>query len=399
MVANDWTSQEPPSDGLYGSSALHYRGMNCLAGTSAWALNDPIIGVALFIGCALIHQMVAQKISTEAFHKKIQSLHTKQDQIAKEFTSLRSDTTTGQAEVKLLQGLLQRVLKVETDLSEEIVANDEEPTHKLKEEVIGVDFAYADRDGKAPLDRLTITKILLEALKKDSVEMLLQPIVSLPQRKPRHYESYSRVRDLKSDTVITPSDYLSIAEDEDLIPLIDNTLLLRSIQLIRKAMRRNVHVDFFCNISIKTLSDEQFLGGFVDFIKDNQDLAKHLIFELHSIDLQQNKERSLELIQKLSPLGCSFSIDRLDPMSSWNLKELAQHNVRYIKIEAPLLLKVLDSDNAEKKFREFKAKADRLKIDVVISKVEEEKDLLQFLDYNFDYGQGYLFGTPQLSSA
>ncbi|MCP4923711.1 MAG: EAL domain-containing protein, partial [bacterium] len=122
-------------------------------------------------------------------------------------------------------------------------------------------------------------------------------------------------------------------------------------------------------------------------------------FELHSIDLQQNKERSLELIQKLSPLGCSFSIDRLDPMSSWNLKELAQHNVRYIKIEAPLLLKVLDSDNAEKKFREFKAKADRLKIDVVISKVEEEKDLLQFLDYNFDYGQGYLFGTPQLSSA
>lgn len=373
-----------------------------LAGTSGWALGDPIMGVALFIGCALIHQTVSQKISTENFHKKIQGLHKKQDQMVKEFTSLRSSANTGQAEVKLLQDLLQRVLKVETRLNEELIDNDKNKTispEKEEETVIGVDFSHVDQGVKAPPDRLVITKMLTDALKKDRVEMMLQPIVSLPQRKPRHYESYSRVRDPKNNTVITPSDYLSIAEDADLIPLIDNTLLLRSIQLIRKAQRRNFHVDFFCNISMHTLFDKQFLEGFVEFIKDNQDLAHNLIFELRSAALQQNKERSFELIKKLSPLGCAFSIDRLDPINLWNLKELSRHNVRYLKIEAPLLLRILDSDDKEKKFRKFKEEADRLKIDVVITKVEKEKDLLQFLDYNFDYGQGYLFGTPQLSSA
>jgi cyclic-di-GMP phosphodiesterase TipF (flagellum assembly factor) len=36
-------------------------------------------------------------------------------------------------------------------------------------------------------------------------------------------------------------------------------------------------------------------------------------------------------------------------------------------------------------------------MDVIVTKVEEEKDLLEILDYQFDYGQGYLFGKPRLN--
>lgn len=61
----------------------------------------------------------------------------------------------------------------------------------------------------------TLLSLIKEALQEDRIEMLLQPIVSLPQRKLRYFECFSRIR-TSDNTIINPDDFLKIAEDHSL---------------------------------------------------------------------------------------------------------------------------------------------------------------------------------------
>ena len=75
--------------------------------------------------------------------------------------------------------------------------------------------------------------IMRDALRQNRVDLYLQPIVSLPQRKHRYFECLSAVRNAQG-AVITPDRYIEIAKKSGLIKAIDNMLLFRCIQLVKK---------------------------------------------------------------------------------------------------------------------------------------------------------------------
>ena len=128
------------------------------------------------------------------------------------------------------------------------------------------------------LTREAILEIAQEALRDDRVDLVLQPIVSLPQRKRRHYECFSRLRTRNGLTVL-PEHYISIAEEAGFIDAIDNMLLFRCVQLLRKVERSGEMVDFFCNLSGRTLTNGSFFGDFLDFLESEKTLAPRMVFE------------------------------------------------------------------------------------------------------------------------
>jgi len=99
-------------------------------------------------------------------------------------------------------------------------------------------------DKKAkPLTRAQLLNIIEKALNSDRIEMLIQPIVSLPQRKARHFECFSRIRE-EDGTIYTPDHFLHLAEEENLIRLVDNAMLFRCIQMARASVKKNFDVNF-----------------------------------------------------------------------------------------------------------------------------------------------------------
>jgi cyclic-di-GMP phosphodiesterase TipF (flagellum assembly factor) len=128
------------------------------------------------------------------------------------------------------------------------------------------------------------------ALEDNRIDLYLQPIVSLPARKVVHYEAYSRVRDDQGE-VIFPSQYIKLAEDSGLVSTLDNLLLFRCIQVIRRLGTRKPNMRFFCNISSVSLNDKDFFPQFVDFMLDNQELADRLVFEFTQQDVLRHQMR------------------------------------------------------------------------------------------------------------
>ena len=239
------------------------------------------------------------------------------------------------------------------------------------------------------LSEAEILDVAQEALREDRIDLVLQPIVTLPQRKRRYYECFSRLRTREGYSVL-PEQYIALAEEAGFVTTIDNMLLFRCVQLVRKIQRKGEELDFFCNISGRTLADDAFLGDFISFLEDNRDLAAHMIFEFGQASYHDLSSEVTGLLERLKSLGCRFSIDQV---SDLNLRPaaLAARGICFVKLTASKLLEALDSDSA---FLEGFAASE---VSVIVEKIEDEESLRDILDLDIRLAQGFLFSEPRLA--
>lgn len=229
------------------------------------------------------------------------------------------------------------------------------------------------------------------ALRQDRIDIFLQPVVSLPQRKHRYYEVFSRIR-ATDGTHLMPEQYLSLAAGAGLIAAIDNMLLFRCVQLIRESEKRPQTVGFFCNISAATLNDAGFMQEFVQFMGQHPNLVSRLVFELGQRELMEGGVFVTGFLDGLRRLGFRFSMDQVETLDiDWD--QMARHEIRYVKLDTARLLKP-DGPNPGR-IRDLKLLLDRHEIDLIAEKVETDQQLEQLLDLYIDYGQGFLFGEPR----
>ncbi len=312
------------------------------------------------------------------------------------------------AEVKVLQSLIEQLYASRTAAPEPetdagaAAAAEEAPVARSTE---GKRLAIPTAGGGAAtggatvpmppiasgLDERAVLDILREGLQEERVELALQPIVSLPQRKRRFYECFSRVR-AGHGLVIMPEQYIGLAERAGLITAIDNMLLFRCIQLLRKIRHRSLEIGFVCNISQHTLGDRTFFRDFVGFMQDNAELASSIVFEFPQRAIAGMTDNLRRDLDALSRLGFRHSLDQVSDLNV-DAAALAACNFRFVKIDAARLLasdSVIDPDQLKKRL-------DAVGIDLIVEKIEAEATLVELLDLNIDFGQGYLFGEPRLS--
>src|SRR5207253_3926616 len=116
------------------------------------------------------------------------------------------------------------------------------------------------------------------AVEANRVDLFLQPIVTLPQRKVRYYEALARLRD-DDGTLFAPEDYQTYAENSGLMPAIDNLMVFRCVQVVRRLSTKNREVGLFCNMSVATLTNANIFKEITDFLEANRTLAPYLVFE------------------------------------------------------------------------------------------------------------------------
>jgi len=225
---------------------------------------------------------------------------------------------------------------------------------------------------------------------------LLQPVVTLPQRKRRFYEMFSRIR-IRADSYLPAERYIEVAMRQDLLPVIDNLLLLRGLQLARDAGASGEGAEaggaFFCNITSLTLNDPKFMGDLVEFIAQNRALAPRLVFEMGQRDLKEMTPEILPVLEGLSRLGCRFSMDQVRSLA-FDFAELELRRIRFIKVDAATILTEMDGPGGLRRMKRMKAAMDGNGIDLIVEKIETEDQVVNLLDLDIDYGQGYLFGKP-----
>lgn len=349
----------------------------------------------------VIHNLITRALDRAALSAEIATLREAHvilaDQIEQMGASIKAltdevheDAEELTGEVRMLEDLVQRL------------------THGLPVAGMGAGMVPAanvtpiyDAAPSAAEQRSILLDTVREALSDNRVDLYLQPVVSLPQRKTVFYESFSRLRD-ESGRVMMPAEYLSVAEPEGLVSAIDNLLLFRCVQIVRRLAKQDRKVGIFCNISLGSLADEVFFPQFLDFLSQNKDLHGALIFELGQAAFHQRGSVEARNMAKLADLGFQFSLDKVNDLEL-DFADLQRSDVKYLKVSAETLLAQLlevEGRMALKAMKDLNAAdfADltrRYGVEIIAEKVENERQVIDILELNIAYGQGHLFGQPR----
>lgn len=245
----------------------------------------------------------------------------------------------------------------------------------------------------ANLNNTQLLIALRNAIEANRIDLFLQPMVTLPQRKVRFYEAVARLRDDK-DQLLTANDFVGTAEAAGLMGQIDHTVMLRCVQVLRRLMVRSKDVGVFCNISGTTLSNPSVFGQCLDFLEANRILAPSLVLEFKQNTFRHLGPVESEHLATLQRLGYGFSIDnvtdlRLDP------RELADRGVKFIKVPAAMLLDQKQLSSADIHAADLSDLLGRFGIDLVAERIEGERAVVDLLDYDVRFGQGFLFAPPR----
>lgn len=242
-------------------------------------------------------------------------------------------------------------------------------------------------------DAMVLDKVKT-AIEQDRIDLYLQPIVSLPQRRTRYFEAFSRLRN-EDSTILRPAAYLDAAERANRIGAIDNLILLRAVQALRNLGADSKGHRIFLNISPATIFDEDFFGRFTDYLDANADLAPRIVFEFTYPAAEMMCGAVEKNLDAIANRGYAFSVDHVRRFDL-NWKKLKERNFRFVKCPSTLLLG--ENNGGEEARARVKAFRERLRdndIDLIVEKVEFESHVPEILTLGIDYGQGELFGAPR----
>lgn len=352
-----------------------------------------VIGLFSFLCCIYAHGQIEISRGMRAQRRQLfdlaqaqQAIRMDADRAARELGDLSDafDLIGGVSnrdvvnEMRVLEGLLQRLAP----------GGDRAPAP------LAPALSVPASSDAAPKPQISLADLNV-ALEDNRIDLYLQPIVSLPQRKVRSHEGYSRLRHIDG-SIIEPGQYIGVAEAAGIVSTIDNLLLLRCVQLIRRLHHRNRSAVIFCNISAHSLRDLSFFPQFVDFMEQNPDLAGSLIFEFSQAAVAGNTTLEWKQLARLAARGYRFSMDNVTHLDL-DLAELASRKFGFIKVPAEILLNGMVKARSKFLSSDIKAALRRYGIDLIAEKVEDESTVVDLLDFELDFAQGYLFGEPRRS--
>jgi cyclic-di-GMP phosphodiesterase TipF (flagellum assembly factor) len=376
-----------------------------------------VLGGLLLVGFTILHEVFVRVSRTSFVDQRLAALYAANDEVFDEITLARNETrqirealiaANGDGanhkvrevmnEIGMLRALVER-LSTEHRSEPAVIP----PAAKTGEITVTTEADSAQRPGKqrkpmppvkVGLNENQVLDIVRRGLRRGSIDLFLQPIVRLPQRRPEYYECFSRIR-TGDGSMIVPEQYIAIAEREGLVTDIDNLLLFRCVQLVRRTQKQDRGIGFFLNISKYTLADKAFLQDFVDFLQGNPELAPDLIFEFRQEDVAEAAGEAGTEIHRLSALGFPFSMDKVTDLDL-DGAELAQRGFRFVKIEAAALIPGLDQEPNGARLTRLRSELRLHGIRLIVEKLETEESLIEVLDHGIDLGQGYLFSEPRL---
>jgi len=118
------------------------------------------------------------------------------------------------------------------------------------------------------------------------------------------------------------------------------------------------------------------------------------VFEFAQSAVAQAGAKGEENLAYLSSLGFALSMDHVETLAV-DFAKLKKLGFRHVKVRAQMLTGGMAGANAMVGPEDLKKLLERHGLNLIAERVEDEKTVVQLLDYGVDFSQGYLFGEPR----
>lgn len=261
--------------------------------------------------------------------------------------------------------------------------------------------AAADEDRAGPTGR-SLAAAVQEAVEANRIDLYLQPLVTLPQRRARFMTVSCRLRD-RDGRVLAPERAMPLVAARGLAQELDNQVLFRCVQMVRRTRNRPRSPALFCPLSAPSLADADFFAQFSEYLETEPDLPDRLVFELPFAAVAEAEEGPARRLRHLAELGFHLAVDRLDT-PRFSAAELARTGISFARIDAASLLppegwedEAADDEPAaaDPDWLAAQAALRREGILPIASGVAAESQVPPLLDLGINLAEGPLFGLAE----
>lgn len=247
--------------------------------------------------------------------------------------------------------------------------------------------------------RLRMEAELRQALKTHQLESYFQPIVRLHDKQIVGFEALARWRHPQHG-VIPPDQFIPVAEDCGLIISLGEYLLEHAameMQLLRETHGEDIYVAV--NLSARQVHDAKLVDLIVGVLERTGLPAEALHLEITESLLMKDFNVSRKLIERLQEkLGTRIAIDDFGTGYS-SLSYLKQLPINTLKVDRSFVKDIPMDLNDMEITAAIVAMAQALRKTVVAEGIETPKQLDFLRIRGCEFGQGYLFGRPDVPSA
>jgi cyclic-di-GMP phosphodiesterase, flagellum assembly factor TipF len=260
----------------------------------------------------------------------------------------------------------------------------------------------AAKPGPAPSDagstpaRATLDEVdaIAGAVRSEQAELMLQAIVTLPQRRVRLYEAQTRVR-LPTGFFADSKRVMAVAEGEGLSRELDHFVLRHAMRVARHLASRNRDVPVVFRGSSSVLLDGGLFRLLGEAVASDPAFASRILFQLPLAMFRDADALEREALDALDQLGIRFVLDQV-PDLVLEARSLAARGVRYIRVGAETLLGAAAGEvRAEIHPADLAGYLARHGLTLVVEGVASEQVSVELFEFDVPLGVGPLYAPPR----
>lgn len=236
---------------------------------------------------------------------------------------------------------------------------------------------------------------LRRALEEDLFAVHYQPIVSLADGRPSHYEALVRLADEPDGGLVAPGRFLPAAERYGLIREIDRLVLARAAALLgaRGGRAREVGVRVAVNMSALSVTDPTMLAHISRCLDRHGVDPGRLVVEITETAAISDMDRARAFCEGVSALGCAVALD--DFGAGFGSFQYLRHlPFDYLKIDGSFVRALGRSPRDRLVVQALVGLAQGMGVRTIAEYVADRATLELLRGYGVDYAQGFELGRP-----
>ncbi len=240
---------------------------------------------------------------------------------------------------------------------------------------------------------LSIQAELARAVDDARIDICLDPILGLGDRRARHFEVSVRLRGEEGE-ILDPHLYSSMIAGTGLTPRIEALTFEETIRFAGEFAARGAAADLFSVASGESLRDDGFHLALTDALAPDMRLGARLVMSIAQAEVRAFGPAHWQALAALSEAGLRYAlVDVVD--LDMDFEALADQGFEFVRLDAPVFLQGLAAPHGMVPAADLCRHLSGLGFTLIVSRIAEERELAKVLGFGALLGQGQLFGGPR----
>lgn len=234
-------------------------------------------------------------------------------------------------------------------------------------------------------------QMVRQALAENRLLFHIQPIVTLPQRRPQGYDLVPRLM-LEDGDLADGPDFLPRRGGEDVLRHIEGTGLVEAITISRRARTAGQPITLYIPLSRATLDDHAASEQLLASLEANRAIAPFMIFAISDTDWHGLTTSERAIAAAMAKKGAGFTLTHMRSLRV-DVAELAGQGVRSLRIDAAHFI------NKPETYTDFHASdianyIARFEVSLLATGISSEREIVELLEDGIRLAQGPHIAAP-----